>query len=416
MLRTSLVWTSSRFSQRQAQDELARTLRGSGCILPTLQIRQCLKLVNSVPRRHFTAGSERTETNADSTIALEKQAKVIRGPRTRIIRTLDPAKLTADDHLDFSLRFACAVNPAPRDVSVIGTSEYPVTAVKLTATGWGLAGRYPPDTRGFLYYFLPPHSPPLAGEIRFRRTPSSDPAGFAAGSDLLVSDGSVWKLPLFRLAVQKILYPLLPLLLQDGLVSQKTLEIAARCSPMSTFEEGETQQPAKAHRKNLNSAVRTVSFFGQEIILRLSSVQNGVLVAIGTDAIELKALGRAPIRLASIEPRVQGQKVFYSPYEGSIRCCFERSTLPGHAGKRVVVLRVKGFVDQDPIREVSPPSGLTYPIAQLRPREGELLMNFKPHNKIKVKPWAVDVDRPRRALGKLLRLLYENEKLYGSPL
>ncbi|TBU36608.1 hypothetical protein BD309DRAFT_975485 [Dichomitus squalens] len=414
MLRTSLVWTS--FSQRP-QDELARTLRGYGCVLPTLQSRRCPKLVNSVLRRHFTAESDRTATNADSTIASEKQAKVIRGLRTRIIRTLDPAKLTAGDYIDFSLQLACAVNPALRDVSVIGTSEHSVTtAVRLKALGWGHNGRYPPDTRGFLYYFLPPHSPPLAGEIRFRRTPSSDPAGFAAGSDLLVSDGSVWRLPLFKIAVYKLLHPLLPLLRQDGLVSQKTLEIAARCSPMATSQEGETKQPAKAYRKHLDSVVKIVSHFGQEIVLRLSGVHNGVLVAIGTASIELKAL-RPAIRLAANQPLVEGQKVrSHSPYEGSIRCCFERSTLPEHTGKRVVVLRIKGFLDQDPIREVPPPDRLTYPMAHIRPREGELLMTFKRHNNIQVQPWAVDVDRPKAALGKLLRILYENEQLYGSPL
>ncbi|KAI1783726.1 hypothetical protein LXA43DRAFT_1129776 [Ganoderma leucocontextum] len=103
---------------------------------------------------------------------------------------------------------------------------------------------------------------------------------------------------------------------------------------------------------------------------------------------------------------------------GSVVCCFERSTLPKHTGRRVVVIRIKRFVDSDPIQHVPAPEGRNYPIEELRPREGELL---KMMYRGQVRPWAVDVDRertkgletPRR---RALRVLFENEELYGSPL
>ena len=46
---------------------------------------------------------------------------------------------------------------------------------------------------------------------------------------------------------------------------------------------------------------------------------------------------------------------------------------------------------------------------------GELLTRSSSRHR-KVHPWAVDVDNPRAALSKLLRLLFENEELYGSSL
>jgi hypothetical protein len=47
--------------------------------------------------------------------------------------------------------------------------------------------RFPPQTRGFLYFVsCPPHAP-APGEIRFRVTGSADPAAFEGGHDLVSS-------------------------------------------------------------------------------------------------------------------------------------------------------------------------------------------------------------------------------------
>ena len=101
---------------------------------------------------------------------------------------------------------------------------------------------------------------------------------------------------------------------------------------------------------------------------------------------------------------------------GSVVCRFERSTLPEHAGRRVVVIRVVRMVEGNPIRDVPAPlaGGRSYSgIEALRPREGELLatMSYR-----KVRPWAVDVDRekPLRPRMKALKVLFENEEVYGS--
>ncbi len=96
-------------------------------------------------------------------------------------------------------------------------------------------------------------------------------------------------------------------------------------------------------------------------------------------------------------------------------CCFERSRLPEHEGKRVVVLRVTRLLDSDPIRPVRLLSDEANRLIEkmLRPREGGLLMNIVYRT---VRPWMVDVDSKTGAtpiLGAVLRVLFENEGLYG---
>ena len=99
-------------------------------------------------------------------------------------------------------------------------------------------------------------------------------------------------------------------------------------------------------------------------------------------------------------------------------CRFERSTLPEHAGKRVVVVRVVRMVENDPIRQIPPPAGVNYPdIETLRPRVGELLKKVFRGN---VEPWSVDVGErwkevPPASRKRALRVLFDNEGLYGSP-
>ena len=91
-----------------------------------------------------------------------------------------------------------------------------------------------------------------------------------------------------------------------------------------------------------------------------------------------------------------------------------------------MVIRVKRFIESDPIRPVPFPSsslrdlraGLT---DALRPRKGELIKSVRVGGHIR--PWAADVDKVWRGNGhslgispwKVLRVLFENEEFYGSP-
>ena len=75
---------------------------------------------------------------------------------------------------------------------------------------------YPPDTKGFLYYSIPPEKPRIAGELRFRFTSSNDAASFESGSDLFRSDGQPWSRSLYYLS--KYYFPLYEKLREDQLI------------------------------------------------------------------------------------------------------------------------------------------------------------------------------------------------------
>ncbi|KAJ6583980.1 hypothetical protein DFH09DRAFT_829489, partial [Mycena vulgaris] len=57
---------------------------------------------------------------------------------------------------------------------------------------------FPSATYGFLYFWAPPTGSPLpwhASSIRFRRTASSVPSDFDAGTDLMHPTGIPWGIP-----------------------------------------------------------------------------------------------------------------------------------------------------------------------------------------------------------------------------
>ena len=60
--------------------------------------------------------------------------------------------------------------------------------------------RYPPDTKAYLYYYMAPERPRIAGELRLRVTSNEDPASFGSGSDLLLSNGRAWTRPLYSVS------------------------------------------------------------------------------------------------------------------------------------------------------------------------------------------------------------------------
>ncbi|TFY78552.1 hypothetical protein EWM64_g5464 [Hericium alpestre] len=82
-------------------------------------------------------------------------------------------------------------------------------------------------------------------------------------------------------------------------------------------------------------------------------------------------------------PLVSRESVFYE--EGSALCRLERSTLPQHAGRRIVVMRL--------LKILRPPK--RYLELPQVPAEGELF-----------KSWCRDVDKPGKC-GETLRLLYD---------
>ena len=82
---------------------------------------------------------------------------------------------------------------------------------------------FPPNTRGFFYYYTPPKAPPLVGEIRFRC--ASSLGDFHEAKDLLSKDRfTPWSISLHDLVNHSDRTNLRKQLIHDDLVSQTMLE------------------------------------------------------------------------------------------------------------------------------------------------------------------------------------------------
>ncbi|KAG6901138.1 hypothetical protein C0995_016580 [Termitomyces sp. Mi166 len=79
--------------------------------------------------------------------------------------------------------------------------------------------RFPEGTQGFLYCYHDLRLPSTTGEIRFRVTPTSDPASFKNGFDLLRPDGVLpWSVPVLLSKT-----PFRELAIQESLIDSKTM-------------------------------------------------------------------------------------------------------------------------------------------------------------------------------------------------
>lgn len=222
---------------------------------------------------------------------------------TRHVRTLDPNKLSPSDYIDLSTRHQ-------PDVTFIVWSPDPKRAqMPLLGRVSGKAfpnERFPPNATGFLYYHIPPHSPPLAGEVRFRIIPSPDPASFAAGTDLLMDHGVPWKIPLLYMSGIGRYTGLRTLLLQDELITPQLLDIAtSAAATLVTTDDG---------RKVGLCTTAIVSSFGRGFNFQLG-IKYGTWLTIGKDTVlrrRVQTFGVFRVPVDGIDRTVK-----YFPYEGS---------------------------------------------------------------------------------------------------
>ncbi|KAM5537477.1 hypothetical protein V8D89_008804 [Ganoderma adspersum] len=340
---------------------------GIGTIPPTQQRRKSSTV--SFPRQlPVSVGGSVNVDSANITTSLKRGST--QWFHRRRISTLDPTKLTPDDYVDLSCRYSVHVTLSAHDYN----PAYNASA-SISPTGWP-DRTFPPDIRGFLYYRAP-WGPPLAGELRFRVTPTPDPASFATGSDLVAPNGVPWNIPLYNIPFMTCHHGLQAQLLRDGLVPQRAFDVLASAAGI------------RCHRA-MNTHI--VTAFGQDFRLQFSESKSCSLLFAGADSV-----GRCTPRYAM---GLFSTCADHAQFEGTAVCCFERSTLPEHAGKRVVVLRLKRILDQ-----VSTPE-----IEEIRPREGGLLKSLL-HGRVRV--WALDVDRSRKNVVPMLKVLFENEERYG---
>jgi len=128
----------------------------------------------------------------------------------RILSTLCSKRLKPTDYVDLSGRSRVNVT-LPCGPTFLG---YPKINV---------AGHFPPNTRGFFYYYTPPKAPPLVGELRFRCASNLD--DFHNGKDLVLKDKfTPWSIPLYALANHVSYAKWREQLILDNLVTQATLD------------------------------------------------------------------------------------------------------------------------------------------------------------------------------------------------
>ncbi|PPR01586.1 hypothetical protein CVT24_005877 [Panaeolus cyanescens] len=89
---------------------------------------------------------------------------------------------------------------------------------------------FPAGTKGFLYHHLPPGRPEYSAQLRFRVTPTDDPASFSQGYDLPIPQiyqklPGPWNISLVKILGTIHARPLSELLLRDGLIQQHTLDM-----------------------------------------------------------------------------------------------------------------------------------------------------------------------------------------------
>ena len=152
------------------------------------------------------------------------------GETHEVVFTLDPNKfieknqqrLSIGNQKNFSVHIALK---SQLTTGLIPCISYDRTYQKDGRTHWP----FPPDTKGFLYYTIPPGKPRIAGELRLRITSSDNPASFAGGSDLLRINSQPWSRSLYT--ISKLYIPLYNKLKEERFIPDDLVTILSTFPP-----------------------------------------------------------------------------------------------------------------------------------------------------------------------------------------
>ena len=118
---------------------------------------------------------------------------------------------------------------------------------------------FPAELHGVFYYWVPPPPiPALAGEVRFRITPQTDPLNVAAGEDFRLSVGITWRIPL-------ITFGEMYRLLRDMVVGDGLLDVDSETVEYAKLVAGEYRLK--------RASSRIVHSLGQPFVLPLATTQ-----------------------------------------------------------------------------------------------------------------------------------------------
>ncbi|KAJ7747612.1 hypothetical protein DFH07DRAFT_923751 [Mycena maculata] len=287
----------------------------------------------------------------------------------RALSTLSPAHLQHSDYIGLSHWQWPSVCFIPR------TPSFSLRFHKKDQT----SQPFPKGTRGFLYYYAPPnHLPPMAGGVRFRITPSGNPATFQKGVDLL-HDGLPWQIPLHTIACAVGDFEILrKQLLLERLVTQADLDQCLAATP---------------NKKRLDHRT-TLYGLNQPFPVAFHRAQSATVVGSA-------GLKRWSYSYTFADNRMQ-HRPLARPYAGAALAQFERSPLPQHAGTQTLVLRITKML-APPTCTLPRYDGYIPP-----PAEGALVRRPMGHARaVSLQPWHCDVAGASESAAAL-RMLLEN--------
>ncbi|KAJ7278264.1 hypothetical protein C8J57DRAFT_1059905, partial [Mycena rebaudengoi] len=236
---------------------------------------------------------------------------------------------------------------------------------------------FPPHSRGFLYYYSDPKLSLQAGSVRLRTTTDDAVSSFHRGRDLRLPSGMPWQIIVPQIATRTIYVRLCQQLLHEGMVTEELLSRSCTVFAGRSLIYPET------------------TVFGLQHPFLVNFQQSSSLSIVGPTRVhdaELKPFSEMAPR--KLPPR---------PFTGSGVACFERSTLPKHARKRVILLRILKILE--PVTCTVP--GYTGRVGW--PKEGELhTVSFRDGPQ---RPWSYDVDN-NGGVTAALRNLFDAWQVY----
>lgn len=273
------------------------------CLQTGFQQRLVTGLHSYSPYAILTRAKEE-QSKIGSTQARGRPKAVWRNP----VSTFNQHKLLRSDHIDVS-NFA-------RPIVKLNDSEQHTWQMSYRELR-GERVQFPSNSRGFLYFHQPQGAPLLAGELRFRLTPSDLPKSFSQGEDCMTPEGDVWKIPLFVLHSFPYHRHIYQRLRKDGLVSDalhlKLADVLKTClCPRNTSVILHSLDQVFP----VNFAVRSLRFF---------------------------IVGDSSCRMVDVRFPFEMQVVRHekgTPFTSKGLVRFELSRLPEHEGSRVLVMRV----------------------------------------------------------------------------
>ncbi|KAJ6546028.1 hypothetical protein DFH09DRAFT_1171827 [Mycena vulgaris] len=330
-----------------------------------------------IPLRNRCSSIRHCSVEASPDSAPRKERAV---RKLHTVLTLNPSLITPTDYLDISqrksitIRFALA-HPSGRSMLRYYSGVQSTEHARSTQPKRFTRIPFPAHTQGFLYYSSATYASPLEGGLRFRCTTGNSPSSFHRGHDLLATPGFPWHISLPQLACRTGYAWITKQLVYENLVTQKQL---AQCQ--SVFGH---HRPTWPH----------LTLFRLDSTFLLDFWKPLFLTIVGT------TLHRLLIS-ALCTDEAGGVAVF--PWTGSAVALFEPSSLPEHAGRRVLHIRIAKII-QPVVCTVEGYKGRV-----VRPEEGHLF-TVRLHGG-PPEPWAYDIDHKKTEAASALRVLWDNSQ------